>query len=103
MYVKLNGKMVYLWRAIDHEGEILESYVTKKRDNSPALALMKKAMKRHGSLEAVVADGLRSYPAAMRELGNLGRREMGRSLNNRAENSHLPSEGASGQCSCFVG
>ena len=90
MYVKLNGEMVYLWRAVDHEGEILESYVTKKRDKCAALRFIKKALKRHGSPAAVVTDGLRSYPAAMRELGNLERREMGRHLNNRAENSHLP-------------
>ena len=90
MYVKLNGEMVYLWRAVDHEGEILESYVTKKRDKSAALAFMKKALKRHGKPEAIVTDGLRSYPAAMRELGNLDRQEMGRWKNNRVENSHLP-------------
>ena len=90
MYVKLNGEMVYLWRAVDHEGGILESYVTKKRDKSAALAFMKKALKRHGKPEAIVTDGLRSYPAAMRELGNLDRREMGRWMNNRVENSNLP-------------
>jgi len=90
MYVKLNGEMVYLWRAVDHEGEVLESHVTKKRDKSAALRFMKKALKRHGKAEKIVTDGLKSYPAAMRELGNLVRREMGRWLNNRAENSHLP-------------
>ena len=90
MYVKLNGEMVYLWRAVDHEGEIIESYVTKKRDKSAALAFMKKALKRHGRAQAIVTDGLKSYPAAMREVGNLDRREMGRWSNNRAENSHLP-------------
>ncbi len=90
MYVKVNGEMVYLWRAVDHEGEILENYVTKKRYKSAALRFMKKALKRHGKAKAIVTDGLRSYPAAMRELGNLERREMGRHLNNRVENSHLP-------------
>jgi len=90
MYVKLNGEMVYLWRAVNHEGEILESYVTKKRDKSTALAFMKKALKRHGQANAIVTDGLRPYPAAMHDLGNLDRREMGKWLNNRAENSHLP-------------
>lgn len=90
MYVKLNGEMVYLWRAVDHEGEVLESYVTRKRDKSAALAFIRKALKRHGQAEAIVTDGLRSYPAAMKELGNEDRREMGRWLNNRAENSHLP-------------
>ena len=90
MYVKLNGEMVYLWRAVDHEGEVLESYVTRTRDKTAALSFMKKALKRHGRPEAIVTDGLRSYPAAMREMGNIDRREMGRWLNNRAENSHLP-------------
>ena len=90
MYVRLNGQMVYLWRAVDHEGEILESFVSKKRDKSAALRFMKKALKRHGQAEKVVTDGLRSYPAAMKELGNTERREMGRYLNNRVENSHLP-------------
>jgi putative transposase len=90
MYVRLNGEMVYLWRAVDHEGEVLESYVTRKRDKSAALRFMKKTLKRHGKAEQIVTDGLRSYPAAMKELGNADRREMGRHLNNRAENSHLP-------------
>ncbi len=90
VFVKINGERHYLWRAVDHEGEILESYVTRKRNKSAALEFMKKALKRHGRAETIVTDGLRSYPAAMRILGNLGRREMGRWLNNRAENSHLP-------------
>jgi len=90
MYVKLNGEMVYLWRAVDHEGEVLESFITKKRDKSAALAFMKKSLKRHGTVDSIVTDGLKSYPAAMKELGNQDRREMGRWLNNRAENSHLP-------------
>ena len=70
MYVKLNGEMVYLWRAVDQEGEILESYITKTRDKDAALRFMKKALKRHNSLEAVTTNGLRSYRAAMKELGN---------------------------------
>ncbi len=64
--------------------------MTKTRDKSAALRLMRKALKRHGRVEAIITDGLRSYPAAMRALGNEGRREMGRHLNNRVENSHLP-------------
>ena len=90
VFVKINGERHYLWRAVDHEGEVLESFVTKKRDKAAALAFLKKALKRHGRAEVIVTDGMRSYPAAMRELGNLDRREMGRWLNNRAENSHLP-------------
>jgi len=90
VFVKINGELHYLWRAVDHEGEVLESYVTKKRDKAAALAFLKRALKRHGKAEAIVTDGLRSYPAAMRDLGIEDRREMGRWLNNRAENSHLP-------------
>ena len=90
VFVKINGETHYLWRAVDHEGEILESYVTKTRDKAAALAFVKKALKRHGSPAEIVTDGLRSYPAAMRQLGNLDRQEMGRWKNNRAENSHLP-------------
>ena len=90
VFVKINGETHYLWRAVDHEGEVLESYVTKKRDQKAAFRFFKKTLKQHGKVETIVTDGLKSYPAAMRELGNLESREMGRWLNNRAENSHLP-------------
>jgi len=90
MFVKINGKTHYLWRAVDHEGEILESYVTKKRDKKAALKFLRKVLRRRGQAEKIVTDGLKSYPAAMRELGNESPREMGRWKNNRVENSHLP-------------
>ena len=90
MCVKISGKRHWLWRAVDHEGEVLESFVTKSRNKAAALKFLKKALKSCGSASIIVTDGLRSYLAAMRELGNLDRREMGRWLNNRAENSHLP-------------
>lgn len=90
MFVKINGKQHYLWRAVDQEGEILESYVTKTRDKKAALAFMKKALKRHGSPETIVTDGLRSYGAAMSELGDRDKQETARWANNRVENSHLP-------------
>jgi putative transposase len=89
MYVKLGGEMVYLWRAVDQEGEILESYVTKTRDKDAALRFMKKTLKRHGMVETITTDGLRSYKAAMTELGNAEKQEVGRWANNRVENSHL--------------
>jgi putative transposase len=89
MYMKLNGELVYLWRAVDHEGEILESFITKTRDKDAALRFMKKALKRHGSPEAITTDGLASYKAAMKELGNQDKQEVGRWANNRCENSHL--------------
>src|SRR3546814_10957062 len=78
--------MHYLWRAVDHEGEVLESFVTKTRDKAAALKFMKRALKRFGRPEIIVTDGLRSYSAAMGELGNLDRQEMGRWMNNRVEN-----------------
>ena len=77
VFVKINGETQYLWRAVDQEGEVLESYVTKKRDKRAALRFLKKALKRHGNTEKIVTDGLKSYPAAMRDLGNIERREMG--------------------------
>ena len=90
MYVKINGEMHYLWRAVDQEGEVLESYVTRTRDKGAALTFMKKALKRHGSPEAITTDGLRSYKAAMKDLGNASKQDVGRWANNRVENSHLP-------------
>jgi putative transposase len=88
VYVKINGEMVYLWRAVDQEGEVLESYVTKTRDKAAALKFMKKALKRHGSPEVITTDGLRSYKAAMNEFGNDQKQEIGRWANNRIEGSH---------------
>ena len=89
VYVKINGVTHYLWRAVDHEGEVLESVVTKTRDRKAALKVLKKLMKRHGRPEVIVTDRLRSYGAALKDLGRGDDREMGRWLNNRAENSHL--------------
>ena len=90
VYVKINGVTHYLWRAVDHEGEVLESIVTKTRDRKAALKFLRKSMKRHGRPENIVTDRLRSYGAALKDLGRGDDREMGRWLNNRAKNSHLP-------------
>ena len=90
VFVKINGVQHYLWRAVDHEGEVLESYVTERRDRTAALKFLKKAMKRYGQPEVVVTDKLCSYGAAMKVIGNATREETGRWKNNRAENSHLP-------------
>jgi putative transposase len=90
VYVKINGETHYLWRAVDQEGEVLESYVTRTRDKKAALAFINKALKRPGKVEAITTDGLRSYGAAMDELGNRDKQEIGRWANNRVENSHLP-------------
>ncbi|OYX41686.1 MAG: IS6 family transposase [Rhodobacterales bacterium 32-67-9] len=90
VFVKINGERHYLWRAVDHEGEVLESFVTKTRDKKAALKFLKKAMRKYGRPEVIVTDKLRSYGAALREIGAGGRQETGRWVNNRTENSHLP-------------
>ena len=78
MFVKINGEHHYLWRAVDHEGEVLESYVTKTRDKRAALKFLKKAMRKHGQPEVIVTDRLRSYGAALKDIGAAGRQETGR-------------------------
>jgi putative transposase len=90
MFVKINGEQHYLWWAVDQEGEVLESFVTKTRDKKAALKFLKKTMKRYGRPHIFVTDKLRSYGAALREVGAADRQETGRWHNNRAENSHLP-------------
>jgi putative transposase len=90
VFVKINGERHYLWRAVDHEGEVLESYVTKRRDRKAALKFLRKTMKRFGPPHVIVTDLLRSYGAAMKVIGNADKQETGRWLNNRAENSHQP-------------
>src|SRR6266481_1720542 len=89
-FVKVNGKLCYLWRAIDHEGHVLEAVVTAKRDKAAALKLLKRVMKKYGRPRIIVTDRLRAYSAAMVEIRVADRHEVGRRLNNRAENSHQP-------------
>lgn len=90
MFVKINGEKHYLWWAVDHEGEVLESFVTKTRDKKAALKFLKKAMRKHGCLKVFVTDLLHSYGPALKEIGLANRQKTGRCLNNPAENSHLP-------------
>ena len=88
--VKLNGEMHCLWRAVDHEGEVPESFVTRTRDKEVALKFVRKAMRKHGQPEVTVTDQPRRYGAALREVAAGPRHETGRWVNNRVENSHLP-------------
>ena len=90
VFVKINGERHYLWRAVDQESEVLEAFVSKKRDRKAALKFLRKLMKRYPRPDAIITDRLRSYCAALRELGGSGLYQAGRWLNNRAENSHLP-------------
>ena len=88
--MNINGKTHYLWRAVDHEGEVLESFVSRRRDRKAALVFLKKIMKRYGRPKLIVTDKLPSYRAALKSIGNATVQETGRWVNNRCENSHLP-------------
>ena len=90
VYVRINGEIHYIWRVVDHEGEVLEVFATKRRDRAAALKFLKRAMKRYGRPHMLVTDRLRSYRAAMKLVGAVDRQRCGRWLNNRAENSHQP-------------
>ena len=84
VFVKINEERHYLWRAVDHEREVLESYVTKCQNRKAALKFLRKTMKRHGKVEVLVTDKLCSYGAAMKVMGNVDKQETGCWLNNRA-------------------
>ncbi len=90
VFVKINGKAFYLWRAVDHQGEVLEAFVSKKRDKRAALKFLRKAVKRFGQPKTIVTDKLQSYGAALKDLGLSSCHEFGGRKNNRAENSHQP-------------
>ena len=91
VYLKIDGRMVYLWRAVDAEGEVLDVLVQSKRDQRAALKLMRKLLKKYGFVpDRLITDDLRSYGAAARDLGIEKHHERGRWKNNRAENSHQP-------------
>ena len=91
MAVKIGGKRMWLWRAVDDEGEVLDVLVQKRRNTRAALRLLRKLLKNQGiHPEKIVTDGLASYGCAARELGCQNRHQRGRMCaNNRAENSHL--------------
>jgi transposase-like protein len=92
MVVRINGKRMYMWRAVDKEGEVLDVLVQKRRNKKAALKLLRKMLKNQGFVpDEIVTDGLASYPAAMKVLGCQKRHKPGRLRdNNRVENSHLP-------------
>lgn len=88
--MKINGGTHYLWCAVDLEEEVLEAFVSKKRDRKVALKFLKKTLKRHGHAHVCVTDKLRSYGAAMKGIGNTDKHDTDHRQNNRAENYHLP-------------
>lgn len=90
VFVRINDEMHYLWRAVGHEGEVLEVFATKRYDDKAALKLLKPAMKRHNRPKVIVIDWLRSYRAALKITGNATKQECGSWLNNRVENTDQP-------------
>ena len=91
VYTKINGKMVYLWRAVDDEGTVLDIVVQSRRDKKAAKRLLRKLLKNSGvKPERIVTDLLRSYSAALKDLNLQSIHDFGGRKNNRAENSHLP-------------
>ena len=90
MFVSINGKHMYLWRAIDQNGEILDVLVQAKRNKRAALKLMRKLIKTSGiAPRTIITDKLRSYAAAFRDLGLTARHHQARWKNNRIEGSHV--------------
>ena len=91
VFVSINGKRMYLWRAVDNEGEVLDILVQSRRNKKAALKLMRKLLKKRGFVpDTFVTDQLPSYGAALKDLGFTKRHDFGGRKNNRAENSHLP-------------
>jgi transposase-like protein len=92
MVVKIGGRRMFLWRAVDSEGEVLDMLVQKRRDRTAALRLLRKLLRGEGIRpDAIVTDGLSSYGSAARELGLHEHHRAGQLReNNRAENSHQP-------------
>jgi len=91
MVVRIAGRQMYLWRAVDHEGEVLDMLVQRRRDKRAALRLMRKLLRKQGfAPKLLVTDKLGSYGSAFRQLGLSCPHEQGLRKNNRAENSHQP-------------
>jgi putative transposase len=92
MVVSIAGRQMYMWRAVDSEGEVLEILVQPQRDKAAALRVLRKLLRRQGfGPKVFVTDKLRSYGAALREIGFSGLHEQGLRANNRAENSYQAS------------
>ena len=89
VFVKINGENHYLWRAVDHEGVVIDCFVSKRRNKRAALKFLRKSLKNHEPPKQLVTDKLGSYRAALRELNLIHIQETRRYKNNQVENSHL--------------
>ena len=102
VFVSINGNQLYVWRAVDSEGEVLDILVQLRRDRKAALKLMRKLLRKQGIIPTtIVTDKLGSYSAALRELGGARRHDTRRWRNNRAENSHQPLRQRERRMKCF--
>ena len=90
VFVNINGERQYFWRSVYHEGEVVESYVSKCQNRKAALKFIRKSMKINRQPRVIITDKIRSFRAAMMIMGNADRQETGHWVNNRAENSYLP-------------
>ena len=91
MVVRIAGERMYLWRAVDHEGEVVDMLVQRRRDTRAALRLMRKLLRKQGfAPKLLVTDKLRSYASAFRRSRLTCQHEQGLRKNNRPENSHQP-------------
>ncbi|MGW8877594.1 IS6 family transposase [Streptomyces mirabilis] len=91
VFIKVNGELKYLWRAVDQDGNVLDILVQNRRDKAAARRFFRRLMKKTGTVpRVVVTDKLRSYGAAHREVMPSVEHRSHKGLNNRAENSHQP-------------
>ena len=91
VYTKVAGKMVYLWRAVDDEGTVLDIVIQSRRNTKAAMRLLRKLLKNQGIKPTrIVTDRLGSYGAALKTLGLKHLQDVGGRKNNRAECSHVP-------------
>ena len=95
------GRALFLQRAVDHEGDVVEAVVTARRDQAAALKLRKRVREIRRPLEIIVTDRLRLHSAAMDEIGVADRDEVGRHLSNRAENFIDHFDDSNSRCSDF--
>jgi len=89
VFVKIKGELHYLWRVIDHEGTVLDCFVTKRRDKKSVRKVLRKLVRNHGRPKEITTDKLKSYRAAMRDLNMVDIHETRQYKNNQIENSHL--------------
>ena len=89
VFVRINGKQSYLWRAVDHDGEVVDVFLQAKRDGAAATQFFKRLLRSHGDEpRRIVTDKLRSYGVAHRELIPETIHDTSQYANNRAEQSH---------------